>query len=147
MKAILRFFRERRAYAMPFYAIVLATVALPLLVLSVDVTRYFYLRTHLQSALDAACEGGAQALDLPHFRSTGEGRINLSQASGYAGREFAASTVENGITKYSPRITGLSLASPRTLRCSASADMVPTFYAGKITASVSTVSDMRVSRR
>lgn len=147
MGRLKRFLFGRRAYAMPFYAIVLSTVALPLLILSVDVTRYFYMRTHLQSATDAACEAAAQAMDLPHFRSTGEGRIDLGRAGNQAWREFGASTQEQGITKYTPRITGMSLVSPRTVRCSASADMIPTFYGGKITASVETVSDMRVTRR
>ncbi len=147
MRFLKRFLLGRRAYAMPFYAIVLSTVALPLLILSVDVTRYFYMRTHLQAAADAACEAAAQALDLPYFRSTGEGRINLSQASGMASREFGSSTIEQGITKYAPRLTGLSFVSPRAVRCRAAADMIPTFYLGTITASVETVSDMRVSRR
>ncbi len=146
MRRLKDFLFGRGAFAMPYYAIVLAAVAVPLMILSIDVTRYFYLRTHLQSATDAACEAAAQALDLPYFKSTGQARIDLSLAGGYAHREFGSTTSEQGITKYAPALTNIHLLSATSVGCSASAQMVPTFYVGVITARVSSASDMRVSR-
>src|SRR5690349_5949077 len=109
MGRLLRFLFGRGAFAMPYYAVVLAAVAVPLMILSLDVTRFFYLRTHLQSATDAACEAAAQALDLPHFKSTGEARVDLALARGYANREFSTTTSEQGITKYTPVLNGIRL--------------------------------------
>jgi hypothetical protein len=53
-------------------SIVLVAVLLPLAALTLDVPRYFVLRSRLQTAADAAAEAGAQCVDIPHFQATGE---------------------------------------------------------------------------
>ena len=47
-------------------------VGVPLSSLSIDVTRMMYVRGHLQTASDAACQAAVDALDTPHFIATGE---------------------------------------------------------------------------
>ena len=53
-------------------SIVVVAVLVPLAALTLDVPRYFVLRSRLQTAADAAAEAGAQCVDIPHFQATGE---------------------------------------------------------------------------
>lgn len=66
--------RDRRG-DMVWNAIIVATVALPLLALIIDGTRYFAFRTALQNAADAAAEAAVRCVDVGHFQATGEIRI------------------------------------------------------------------------
>ena len=67
-------------------AVVLVAVLLPLASLTLDVPRYFVLRSRLQLAADAAAEAGAQCVDLAHFQETGEAVLE----AGCLGQEPAA---------------------------------------------------------
>lgn len=53
-------------------SVVLVAVLLPLASLTLDVPRYFVLRSRLQLAADTAAEAAAQCVDIPHFQATGE---------------------------------------------------------------------------
>ena len=53
-------------------SVVLVAVLLPLAALTLDVPRYFVLRSRLQLAVDAAAETAAQCVNIPHFQRTGE---------------------------------------------------------------------------
>jgi hypothetical protein len=53
-------------------SIVMVAVLVPLAALTLDVPRYFILRSRLQLAADAAAEAAAQCVDIPHFQRTGE---------------------------------------------------------------------------
>lgn len=53
-------------------SVVLVAVLLPLASLTLDVPRYFVLRSRLQLAADTAAEAAAQCVDIPHFQRTGE---------------------------------------------------------------------------
>jgi hypothetical protein len=140
--------RYERGYAMAWNAIFLAFVVVPLCVLCVDVVRALYVRTHLQTATDAACEAAANALDLPTFRATGVGRIDMNQGVGWAAQQFNQTVVDQGIVEYSPSLGSVTLLSPTVVSCSSVAhvhnlipvapDLVPKAYS---------VSELRVGRR
>jgi len=55
-------------------------------------------RTHLQTATDAACEAAAQAIDAAAFRNSGTERVNLALGAGYAQREFAATVADRALS-------------------------------------------------
>ena len=57
-------------------SIVLIAVLLPLAGLTLDVPRYYVLRSRLQLAADAAAEATAQCVDVAHFQHTGETRLD-----------------------------------------------------------------------
>ena len=141
--------RWERGQVMPYMAVFLALVVVPLAVLSVDVVRALYVRTHLQTATDAACEAAAQAIDAAAFRSGGAERINLGLGTGYAQREFAATVAEKGIVGYSPALTGIWLQSPTVVACRAVASVQLLIPAAPVALNVSatSVSEMRVRRR
>ena len=61
---------------MVWSSIVLIAVLLPLAGLTLDVPRYYVLRSRLQLAADAAAEATAQCVDVAHFQHTGETRLN-----------------------------------------------------------------------
>ena len=65
--------RQGDAYA--WFARMLVFVFIPLSSLSIDVTRMMYVRGHLQTANDAACQSAADALDVPLFIETNQKRI------------------------------------------------------------------------
>ena len=56
-----RFARDRRGDVWAFIAIAMVFIGLPLASLTVDVVRGMYVRTHLQTATDAACQAAADA--------------------------------------------------------------------------------------
>ena len=61
---------SRRGDAYAWFATLLVFVFIPLSSLSIDVTRMMYVRGHLQTANDAACQSAADALDVPLFIQT-----------------------------------------------------------------------------
>ncbi|MCX7668770.1 MAG: pilus assembly protein TadG-related protein [Anaerolineae bacterium] len=61
---------------MVWNALVVIAVLLPLMGLTLDVPRYFVLRSRLQAAVDAAAEAAARAVDVRHFSTTGETRLD-----------------------------------------------------------------------
>lgn len=82
-----RVIQDERGYAMSFWAVFLATVLVPLIVLAWDVGRLFYARGELQKAADAAALAAVREVDIPHYLQTGEVRLTSSApayARGYA---------------------------------------------------------------
>ncbi|MGB9801021.1 MAG: pilus assembly protein TadG-related protein [Thermanaerothrix sp.] len=140
--------RWERGQVLPYVAVFLALVVVPLAVLAVDVVRALYVRTHLQTATDAACEAAAQAIDAAAFRS-GTDRIDLGLGAGYAQREFAATVAEKGIVGYGPALTAIWLQSPTIVACRATASVHLLIPASPVALNVSavSVSEMRVRRR
>jgi len=144
--------RERRqngtsGQTMAYMAAFLAFVVVPLMVLSVDIVRAFYVRTHLQAAADAACEAAAQALDVPYFRAAGQGRINLALGAVWGQREFSAAVEDRGLRRYNPALGGMRLLSPTVAACTASASLDLLIPASPpLTVRVSSVSEMRTGR-
>ena len=57
---------------MVWNALVVITVVLPLLSFSVDVPRYFILRSALKNAADSAAEAAARSVDVRAWRESGE---------------------------------------------------------------------------
>ena len=64
---------HERGQALPLAAIVIAFVLLPLLILGLEVPRWFYIRQNLQIAADAASAAAAsQAFDTQLFVNSGD---------------------------------------------------------------------------
>jgi uncharacterized membrane protein len=131
---------------MAFWCIVMAFVVLPLMSLVVDINRVMYVRTHLQTAADAACQAAAQALNVPNFNVTGAESIEAGHARNLANREFSGTVVDQGIVEYSPAL-GISFTTTQA-SCSATANvtrfipLTPT-----MNVQVQSTSEMRVGVR
>jgi uncharacterized membrane protein len=98
---------NEHGYAMAFWAVFLATVLVPLLVLVWDVGLLFYARGEVQKAADAAALAAVQEVSVPHYRSTRELMLNtdaLAYASKYALRN-SRYLLDAGITPHVTRIT------------------------------------------
>lgn len=140
--------RSQQGQVMPYMAIFLALVVVPLMILCVDVVRALYVRTHLQAAADAACEAAVQALDEPAFIQSGVKRIDLGKGAGWAAQHFSATCSEKGLVRYSPSLTSVSLRSPTIVFCAARAEvelLIPVSPA--LPVSVRTVSELRVEKQ
>jgi type IV secretory pathway protease TraF len=121
---IKNFFADHKGYVMPYTAMLITLVAMPMLILASDIVRSLYVNVHIQTAVDAACTSAVQAVDVAHFISTGELLINSSNAASYAQREFSATVAQSDIEKYNPVLTAVNVVDNTTVECYASAQMV-----------------------
>jgi|FaiFalDrversion3_1042247.scaffolds.fasta_scaffold13028_2 uncharacterized membrane protein len=111
---------RERGYSMAWWAVILATVFVPLLALSIDITRLLYVRVRVQAASDAACEAAANTADIPAWREAGIRRIDPGKAAANAAYAFYRTVAEAGIVRYSPTLSRLEIAGD-TARCRAEA--------------------------
>jgi len=117
--------RTEVGYSMAWYAALLAFVLVPLMSLAVDITRLMFVRTDLQTSVDAACEAAALAADTPAFQQTGIARINPGLAAAYAAQAFRASVAEAGLVQYTPSLTSVTVLAPTEVACAGTAAVVP----------------------
>jgi len=106
----MRLLMSRQGDAYAWFATMLVFVFIPLSSLSIDVTRMMYVRGHLQTANDAACQSAADALDAPLFIATSQKRIEPGLARRQAAREFSATLRDTGKIRYT--IEGLAIDFP-----------------------------------
>ena len=137
---------SRKGDAYAWFAALMIFVGVPLASLSIDVTRMMYVRGHLQTASDAACQAAVDALDVPHFIMTGEARINAGQGRSWARQVFAATLIDDSKVGYGYGI-GIDFPGPKFAHCTATAtvdNIIPMTPGMHIV--VETTSEMRVSR-
>ena len=110
--SLLNWLRDRRG-DLVWSTLVIVTVLLPLGGLSLDVSRYFLLRSNLATAADAAAAAAAQCVDAPHFQNTGETRLLPDCALAEARDAFTASLHNLDPATYHPRFVGMSIDEGR----------------------------------
>ena len=118
----MRFLQDRRGDIFAYFSVLMVFLMLPLSSVAVDIVRGMYVRGHLHTATDAACQAAADALDAPLFRETGQKRIHSSLARSQASQVFSATLVDADRVQYSPGIS-VSIVSPTTAQCTASASV------------------------
>lgn len=118
---MVREWRER-GYSMAWWAVIFATVLVPLLALSIDITRLLYVRVRVQSAVDAACEAAASTADIPAWREAGIRRIDPGEAAANANYAFYRTAAEAGVVRYAPTLSRLEIVGD-TARCRAKASV------------------------
>jgi hypothetical protein len=80
-----------------------------------------YVRGHLQTANDAACQSAADALDVHYYVSTGQRRINAGLANSQAAREFSATLQDAAKVRYTIGGLAIDFPAPTFAHCVASA--------------------------
>jgi hypothetical protein len=134
--------REGDAYA--WFAALLVFVFIPLASLSIDVTRLMYVRGHLQTANDAACQSAADALDVPLFIQTSRKRIEPGLARRQAAREFKATLNDDSKIRYTVEGLAIDFPAPTFAHCVATATVehiIPMTPLMRLT--IETTSEMR----
>lgn len=63
--------RDRRAYAMTFWAVFIGFVLIPVLALAIELGRYFYAISEVAKAADAAAVAASAEINLGMFRDNG----------------------------------------------------------------------------
>ena len=116
-----RLLMSRRGDAYAWFATLLVFVFIPLSSLSIDVTRMMYVRGHLQTANDAACQSAADALDVPLFIETNQSRIEPGLARSQAAREFSATLNDAGKIRYAIEGLAIDFPAPTFAHCVATA--------------------------
>lgn len=116
-----RLFISRRGDAYAWFASMLVFVFIPLSSLSIDVTRMMYVRGHIQTANDAACQSAADALDVQLFIETNQKRIDPSLARRQALREFSATLTDAGKIRYTIEGFAIDFPAPTFAHCVATA--------------------------
>lgn len=89
--------------------LVLVAVLIPLGGLSIDVSRYFLLRSTLATGADAAAAAAAQCLDVPHFQNTGDTRLLGDCAAAEAQDAFAANVADLDAAVYRPQFIDITV--------------------------------------
>ena len=112
---------SRRGDAYAWFATLLVFVFIPLSSLSIDVTRMMYVRGHLQTANDAACQSAADALDTSLFIATNQKRIEPGLAPSQAAREFSATLNDAGRIRYTIEGLAIDFPAPTFAHCVATA--------------------------
>lgn len=138
---------SRRGDLFAWTASVLVVVALPLMSLSIDVVRMMYMRGHLQTANDAACQAAADALDVPVFISSGTKRINPALARRQAAQVFSATLSDDRQVGFNHRLA-VAFPKPTFAHCTASANVSRLIsFTPPMRIVVETTSEMRVSKK
>ena len=114
---------SRRGDAYAWFAAMLVFVFIPLASLSIDVTRMMYVRGHLQTANDAACQSAADALYVPLFISTSQQRIEPGLARRQAAREFSATLSDASKIRYNIQGLAIDFPAPTFAHCVATAQV------------------------
>ncbi len=143
---MLRLFLSRRGDAYAWFAALMIFVGVPLASLSIDISRMMYVRGHLQTAADAACQAAVDALDTSYFIATGEARIDAAKGRSWARQVFADTLADQAQVGYGYGI-GIVFPGPKLAHCTATADVeniIPMTPAMHIV--VETTSEMRVNR-
>lgn len=112
---------SRKGDAYAWFAAMLVFVFIPLASLSIDVTRMMYVRGHLQTANDAACQSAADALDTKLFVQTNQKRIQPALARSQAAREFSATLSDAGRIRYTFDALSINFPAPTFAHCVATA--------------------------
>ena len=120
---ISRLMIARRGDAYAWFAAMLMFVFIPLSSLSIDVTRMMYVRGHLQTANDAACQSAADALDANLFIATNQKRIQPALARSQAAREFSATLNDAGRIRYTIEGFAINFPAPTFAHCVATANV------------------------
>jgi hypothetical protein len=94
---------------MVWSALVIVTVLLPLASLTIDVPRYFTLRSRLQLAADATAEAMARCVDTVHFQNVGETRLHRECVEADAGTIFGQATQDLAAKGYSPNLGAVAV--------------------------------------
>lgn len=115
-----RLLLDTRGDAYAWAAALLLFVGLPLSSLSIDVVRMMYVRGHLHTAADAACQAAVDALDVPHFLETGRARIQPGLARVQAREVFLATLTDRATVRYTQGLR-IAFPAPRFARCTATA--------------------------
>ena len=136
--------KDRRGDMFSYFAILMVFLMLPLSSLAVDIVRGMYVRGHLHTATDAACQAAADALDAPYFVQTGNKQIKPSLARSQAGSVFSASLADADRVGFSPSLS-VSVVGPLRVHCISTANVSRLLPGTPVmNVLVETVSEMRV---
>ena len=134
-----------RGQALAWTAVLFAFILVPLMVLTLDGTRLFYVRSHLQTATDAACEDAAwSGADITAYQQTGVAQLRTDwYPLAVAQTTFANVTSDAGITEYSPVVHIMMDASSLSAQCTAWATVPLLVGTGTIIVHTDSVSSIR----
>ncbi len=115
--------REKRAYSMTFWAVFFGLVLIPALAMAIELGRYFYARSEVAKAADAAAVAAAAEINQRVFQDSGDltpTDKTWANAQTYASRNNSVLS-GRGIHAY---VTGISVdAGADTVRVVVSADL------------------------
>lgn len=117
-----RMLYDRRGYSMTFWAVFIGLVMVPLMALSLEVSRYFIARSQIAAAADAASLSAAIEINRRVFVETGQVVLPTSETYAWAQQAVNANCgylIERGIHPH----VGAIIVSGNTVQVSVSADL------------------------
>ncbi len=140
---------DEAGYSMALWAIVIATVIVPLMAFGTDVNRMYIVRTELQQAADAGALAGSRKIDVAYFRNTGKVRFS-GEAYGEAASVASLNSASLEHKGAHPRVDAVILDNVRhtvTVRMSAAMEIMVPVITPRTTIHVSSTAQARVVRR
>ena len=149
MRMLKRMWGDDAGYSMALWAIVIATVVVPLMAFGTDVNRMYIVRTELQQAADAGALAGSRKIDVAYFRNMGKVRFS-PEARGEAESVASLNAASVAHKGAHPRVDAVILDDGRhtvTVRMSAAMEIVVPVITPSVTIHVSSTAQARVVRR
>lgn len=141
--------RHEKGLSLAWTAVLFAFVLVPLMVLTLDGTRLFYVRSHLQTATDAACEDAAwSGADIVTYQQTGVTQFRTDwYPLAVAQATFANVTADAGLVRYNPVVHVILDTPSLSAQCSAMAGVPLLVGTGTVTVTAASVSSLRFGHR
>jgi len=112
---------DKRAYSMTFWTVFIGFCMVPLMAMSIEIGRYFFSRSQIAAAADAAALAAAVEIDTAHFVSTGQIALT-SNTYAWAQRAANANGEELLDKDITPRISNIRVRG-NTVMVAVTADL------------------------
>lgn len=119
----MRLWRDRRGYAMTFWAVFIGLVLVPALALAIELGRYFYAISEVAKAADAAAVAASAEMNQGIFQETGN-LVSTSKTWGNAQSFVSSNTAGLSAKGVHAFVTGIQVnGGNNTVRVDVSADL------------------------
>ncbi|MBU0493639.1 MAG: hypothetical protein KKA73_10375 [Chloroflexi bacterium] len=123
--------RREDGISMIWWAIVIAAVIAPLMMLSMEVARYYHARGEIQKGADLAALAATQEVDIPYLQRTGQ--VRLTGLAPVVAQQYLSRNT-NYLTRHGihARVTSVRVVPGRIpqVLVTAEADLTPLFPSG-----------------
>jgi len=117
-----RLFKDKRAHSMTFWAVFIGFVMIPIMALGIELGRFFFSRSQIAAAADAAALASAVEINERSFVQTGQVQLVSSRTYSWAQRAVNANCDQLINLGVNPSVNSVSIEG-NTVMVSVSANL------------------------